>query len=142
FSTLDIGSPGRFFLAGDYNTNVSVDAADYVLWRMTLGSTTDLRADGSGPTTGVPNGVVDQFDYTYWRSDFGSLGALSGAGSGTGENSVEAIASGWNATVQTTSTQATQPSASNNATYMEIAIGDTQSLASSAATKRDPRPSL
>jgi len=68
-------------LAGDYNANGQIDAADYVLWRKTLGSTTDLRADGSGPTPGVPNGVVDQADYTFWRSRFGNS---SGAGSGVG----------------------------------------------------------
>ena len=56
------------FLAGDYNSNGSVDAADYVLWRKTLGSTTMLAADGSGPSTGVPNGVVDSFDYSFWSA--------------------------------------------------------------------------
>ena len=31
---------------GDYNANGTVDAADYTIWRDTLGSTTDLRANG------------------------------------------------------------------------------------------------
>ena len=31
---------------GDYNQNHIVDAADYTIWRDTLGSTTDLRANG------------------------------------------------------------------------------------------------
>jgi hypothetical protein len=44
-----------------------VDAADYALWRNTLGSTTDLQADGDG------NGTVDQNDYTYWRTQFGNV---------------------------------------------------------------------
>jgi endonuclease/exonuclease/phosphatase family metal-dependent hydrolase len=82
FSTSDIGSPGRFFLPADYNSNASVDAGDFVVWRKTLGSTNNLQADGSGPTVGVPNGIVDQADYTYWRSNFGGVGATSGAGSG------------------------------------------------------------
>ena len=92
FSASDVGSPGRVFLAGDYNLNGAVDAADYVLWRETLGSSTDLQADGSGPSVGVPNGVVDQADYTFWRSNFGAVGVPngglgSGAGVGTGESS-------------------------------------------------------
>ena len=33
-------------LPGDYNINGVVDAADYTVWRDTLGSRTDLRADG------------------------------------------------------------------------------------------------
>ncbi len=46
---------------GDYNTSGEVDAADYALWRKTLGSTADLRADGSR------NNVVDEADYELWR---------------------------------------------------------------------------
>jgi len=34
-------------LAGDYSFNGVVDAEDYAVWRDTLGSTNDLRADGS-----------------------------------------------------------------------------------------------
>jgi hypothetical protein len=53
------------FLPGDYNHDDRVDAADYVVWRKTLGSTTDLIADGSG------NLVVDTADYEVWRANFG-----------------------------------------------------------------------
>ena len=35
-------------LTGDYNHDGIVSAADYTVWRDTLGSTTDLRADGDG----------------------------------------------------------------------------------------------
>jgi predicted outer membrane repeat protein len=59
-------------LPGDYNFNGIVDAADYSVWRDTLGSTTDLRADSSGPTVGTPNGIVDQADYDFWKSHFGN----------------------------------------------------------------------
>ena len=53
-------------LAGDYNKNGVVDAADYVIWQDTLGSTVDLRGDGDG------NGVVTQADYLFWKVRFGN----------------------------------------------------------------------
>ena len=52
---------------GDYNKNSVVDAADYVVWRDTLGSTTDLRADG------IADGTIDQADYDFWRAHFGNV---------------------------------------------------------------------
>src|SRR5262245_28229442 len=39
---------------GDCKGNGAVDAADYVVWRKTLGSTTNITADGN------QNGVIDQ----------------------------------------------------------------------------------
>ncbi|MBB6429689.1 endonuclease [Algisphaera agarilytica] len=59
-------------LAGDYNGNGVVDAADYTVWQDSFGSTVDLAADGNG------NGVVDAADYTVWQDNFGST---SGGGS-------------------------------------------------------------
>ena len=49
-------------LPGDYNGDGSVDAADYVVWRKSLGEnvTPYSCADGSG------NGLVDQDDYSVW----------------------------------------------------------------------------
>jgi hypothetical protein len=65
---------------GDYNNNGTVDAADYVVWRKTLGDTGDsLPADGTGPG-GVPDGMVDDLDYDFWRANFGNS-SVSGAGS-------------------------------------------------------------
>jgi hypothetical protein len=55
------------FLPGDYNHNDEVDAADYVVWRSTFGSTTEWTADGSG------NQVVDEADYEVWRAHFGAV---------------------------------------------------------------------
>jgi hypothetical protein len=65
-------------VAGDYNGDGIVDAADYTVWRDTLGSTTDLRANGDD--TGASMGVIDQADYAFWKSRFG---ATSGAGAGS-----------------------------------------------------------
>jgi hypothetical protein len=61
-------------LAGDYNGDGKVSAADYTVWRDTLGSSTDLRADGNNSTT------IDPGDYTIWLDNFGA-GFGSGAGS-------------------------------------------------------------
>ena len=62
------------FLAGDYNASGTVDAADYVVWRNTLGQMGHgLAADGNG------NGIVDQADYNVWRANFGRSAAASGA---------------------------------------------------------------
>jgi len=51
----------RVALVGDYNRDGRIDAGDYTTWRNTLGSTTDLRADGND------NSVVDEADYQVWK---------------------------------------------------------------------------
>jgi hypothetical protein len=55
-------------LLGDYNEDGMVDAADYVVWRDTMGDEVDFYAgaDGSG------NGVIDEQDYAVWRENFGN----------------------------------------------------------------------
>jgi serralysin len=62
--------------AGDYNHNGVVDAADYAVWRDSLGQTgTGLAADGNA------NGQIDAGDYTTWKTHFGTTsgsGALGG----------------------------------------------------------------
>jgi hypothetical protein len=65
-------------LLGDFNSNGAVDAADYVIWRRTLGSSTVLDGDGNG------NRVVDPDDYAVWRSRFGdsTSDSLRGAQAG------------------------------------------------------------
>jgi hypothetical protein len=56
---------------GDYTRDGMVDAADYVVWRNTLGSSTDLRANGNN--IGDSFGIIDEADYAVWRSNFGAL---------------------------------------------------------------------
>jgi hypothetical protein len=57
-------------LAGDYNDNGIVDAADYVVWRKTLGGP-------SLPNETVSPGIVDHADYSEWRVNFGNTAAAS-----------------------------------------------------------------
>jgi hypothetical protein len=54
-------------LQGDYNNDNRVDAADYTVWRNTLGSTILLAADGDA------NGTVDAGDYGVWRATYGAV---------------------------------------------------------------------
>ena len=63
-------------LAGDYNFDGVVDAADYTVWRNSLGSTgTGLVADGDG------NGTVGPEDYTIWASSYGNTSSTSASSS-------------------------------------------------------------
>lgn len=53
-------------LPGDYNADGTVDAADYTVWRDTLGqSGAGLTADGDG------SGIIDAGDYGVWVTNFG-----------------------------------------------------------------------
>lgn len=53
-------------LAGDFNNDGLVDAADYSVWRDTQGSLSDLRADADG------DGDVDGDDYQTWFISYGA----------------------------------------------------------------------
>lgn len=59
-------------LAGDYNGDGVVSAADYVVWRNNLGETVELPGD-------TTPGVVTQQDYDVWVLNFGN--SASGSGS-------------------------------------------------------------
>ena len=74
-------------LAGDYNRDADVDAADYVLWRKNSGKFVlqYSGADGDG------NGFVDQADYNAWRAHFAGT---SGSGSGSA-SAVPEPATAW-----------------------------------------------
>jgi hypothetical protein len=53
---------------GDYNNNGFVDAADYVVWRKTLGQQVLNGGDGAD---GDMSETIDEGDYDFWRSRFG-----------------------------------------------------------------------
>jgi hypothetical protein len=63
-------------LAGDYNQNGVVDAADYVLWRRANNTAVppNTGADGNG------DGIVDQADHEVWSANFGNTSTGSGGG--------------------------------------------------------------
>jgi hypothetical protein len=66
---------------GDYNHNGVVDAADYVVWRASLGSTMALAADGN------MNGKIDAGDYDVWAEQFGQSPPAPAAASAAAEPS-------------------------------------------------------
>ncbi len=68
-------SEARVINPGDFNDDGKVDAADYVMWRRTVGSTVSRGyfADGDG------DGTIGDGDYNVWRAKFGTTYA---AGSG------------------------------------------------------------
>ncbi len=74
-------------LAGDYNFNGQVDAADYTIWRNSLGeSGIGLSADGNGDRQ------VDADDYAIWKTHFGeSVGPGSGGQAGLPPQAFEAV---------------------------------------------------
>src|SRR5262249_36435 len=63
-------------LLGDFNLDHRVDAADYTVWRDSLGAHVvyGTGADGNG------DGVVDMEDYQVWKSHFGQAAGGGGAG--------------------------------------------------------------
>ena len=75
-------------LVGDYNQNGTVDAADYTVWRNTLGqSGTGLAADGNG------SGTIDAGDYNVWKLHFGETDGAGSAGASTSQTAVPEPAS-------------------------------------------------
>jgi arabinogalactan endo-1,4-beta-galactosidase len=60
-------------IPGDYNNDGSVDPADYVVWRDTLGESGALSADGNG------NLAIDAGDYDIWRANFSASTGISGS---------------------------------------------------------------
>ena len=88
-------SAAATFLAGDFNLNGIVDAADYVVWRKNVGRTMSaLRSEGDA--TG--DGAVDSADYVIWKQNFGrTLDDL------IGETSDQTLAANFVLSVETAS---------------------------------------
>jgi hypothetical protein len=70
FNNLKVMAGG---LTGDYDGDRDVDGQDFLVWQRTLGSTSDLGADGNS------NGVIDAGDLQAWRSNFGAAGGGAAA---------------------------------------------------------------
>ena len=70
---IDFGNKQVELLPGDYDENNVVDAADYTVWRSTLGLslTPYTGADGNG------NGIVDEADRLVWMGNFGRVASAS-----------------------------------------------------------------
>ena len=60
-------------LAGDFNNNGVVDAADYTRWRDTLGSNNALPNDNGLSTP------IGEAHYDLWKANFGNTGSGSAA---------------------------------------------------------------
>lgn len=78
----------HLFNAGDYNVDGRVDAADYSVWRDSLGSHVEAfsAADGNG------NGTIDQADYAHWSNRYGStLQSATLIDSSSGNGSFEEV---------------------------------------------------
>jgi hypothetical protein len=65
---------------GDYNQDDVVDAADYVVWRNSIGQTVPMLGTGAD---GDGDGVIGPADFDVWRANFD--GTAQGSGSQTGE---------------------------------------------------------
>ncbi len=80
-------------LAGDYNNDGAVDAADYTVWRNALNSGSPL------PNETASLGTVDQDDFAAWKANFGATAGLgSGAPAGVpepGSLAIVAMALAW-----------------------------------------------
>lgn len=77
-------------LTGDYNGDGMVGLADYNVWRDSLGSTTDLAANGDD--TGASQGVIDMADYQVWTQHFGETAPAAGTVTAVPEPGAVALA--------------------------------------------------
>jgi hypothetical protein len=70
--TNSIGSPN--YITGDYNRDGVVDAADYTVWRDSIGD--NVGSEANHPLAdGNHDFNVDDADYALWRANYGAPGA-------------------------------------------------------------------
>ena len=83
-------------VAGDYNNDGSVNAADYTRWRDNLDA-----AEGTLPND-TDGGIIGQAQYITWKENFGRVAGTTGGGSqqilGVVEYSTLPVGSGSGAT--------------------------------------------
>jgi hypothetical protein len=58
-------------VTGDYDADADADGADFLIWQRTVGSTTNLDADGNG------NGVIDAADLDEWKAALAASAQMS-----------------------------------------------------------------
>jgi beta-glucanase (GH16 family) len=91
---------GGYGARGDFNNDGVVDAADYVVWRDSVGQSVGL---GSGADANT-DGLIDQGDFDIWRANFGRAAsttnvqfdyvrayALAGSGAGAALDSTNVV---------------------------------------------------
>jgi hypothetical protein len=72
---IELGSiPEPQYQPGDFDRDGDVDAADYALWRNTLGTIYSLPQKAGTGADGDANHRVDAADYEVWRAHFGTTG--------------------------------------------------------------------
>lgn len=73
--SITLNLTGTAYLAGDYNGDLVVDSADYIVWRGSLDESVAAfsGADGDG------DGLIGPSDYDVWRANFGQSATGSGA---------------------------------------------------------------
>ncbi len=76
-------------LAGDFNGDGRVDAADYTVWRDNLGAMDLPLVDADG------SGEVDAGDYSIWRSNFGAIATMGSSSSFAQATTVPEATSFW-----------------------------------------------
>lgn len=62
-------------LAGDFNGDGTVDAADYTVWRANLGAADESSLNGNGSGSGG----VDEADFNLWRTQYGQASGSAAA---------------------------------------------------------------
>jgi hypothetical protein len=67
-------------LVGDYDFNGIVDAADYVVWRHSVGNVVPPGTNGDANC----NGFVENADYQPWRENYGRTVGSTGSAVGSG----------------------------------------------------------